>query len=51
VQALKVRHPTRVGSQRIPRHPSKVSRLYRHLEEFDAPLVDDRDVNPDENVR
>jgi hypothetical protein len=32
------------------RHPSKVSRLYRHLEDFDAPLIDDRDVKPNEGV-
>jgi hypothetical protein len=35
----KLRHPTRSGSQ--SRYPSKVSKLYRHLEDFDAPLIDD----------
>jgi hypothetical protein len=37
----RLRHATRSGSQRIPRYRSKVSRLYRHLEDFHTPLIDD----------
>jgi hypothetical protein len=41
----------RSGSQRIPRNPSRVLRVQRHLEDYDALLIDDRDVTPNEGVR
>jgi hypothetical protein len=33
--------PRGPAARGIPRQRSKVSRLYRHLEDFDAPLIDD----------